>query len=95
MHSAQALHGSCVPWLGIEVVQAIPYDFDAYQAATEQLYRVLWESADVVQAVSVDEAYVCVHFGADCADEVRARWSRLLCARVHGRAENARADSGF
>jgi DNA repair protein REV1 len=40
----------------------IPYEFDKYDAASKELYRVLLNHADYVQAVSCDEAYVDITY---------------------------------
>jgi hypothetical protein len=38
----------------------IPYEFSKYNACSKQIYRILIEKADYVQAVSCDEAYIDV-----------------------------------
>ncbi|KAI9091170.1 hypothetical protein DFS34DRAFT_636103 [Phlyctochytrium arcticum] len=39
-------------------VQVIPYEFDKYDQCTKAMYAILLRSADEVQAVSCDEAYL-------------------------------------
>lgn len=38
----------------------VPYEFERYQAVSEQVYRILLRHSSMVQALSCDEAYVDV-----------------------------------
>lgn len=36
----------------------MPYDFEAYEKTSEQIYKIFLKFAETVEAVSVDEAYL-------------------------------------
>lgn len=40
----------------------LPYEFDKYDACSKELYRILLENCDFVQAVSCDEVYIDVSY---------------------------------
>lgn len=46
----------------------LPYDFEAYQTISQELYKVLAKYADVLQAVSCDEAFIAVSVPEDQVD---------------------------
>ena len=52
--------------------QVLPYDFDAYQNASERLYEILMRGCPTVEPVSCDEAFLDVTGLRGVADAVTA-----------------------
>lgn len=73
----------------------IPYDFDAYDACSRELYRTLLDSADYVQSVSCDEAFIDVTYTVQrrLMEQTGARSVQELVRRFE--AEPALADMFF
>lgn len=69
-----------------------PYDFDAYRRTCETVYRLFFEHADIVEGVSIDEAYLLIH--ARNEDEAKARAARLR-AEIRERTGGCTASAGI
>uniref|UniRef100_A0A1I8F2Y3 UmuC domain-containing protein n=1 Tax=Macrostomum lignano TaxID=282301 RepID=A0A1I8F2Y3_9PLAT len=65
---------------------AVPYEFEAYEAASSQLYRLLGEFTHSLQAVSCDELFV------DCGELLRETRSVACPAGLSGAQGGAGAD---
>jgi len=64
----------------------IPYDFAAYKEACERLYRILFTEADVVEGVSIDEAYLLLQHCENVtqAEAMAARIRQRIVTEIEG-----------
>ena len=56
---------------------ALKYDFEAYEKVSEQIYRIFYSSAPVVQPVSIDEAYLEL-----MPDKDGLAFAKYVCDRI-------------
>ncbi|XP_063679934.1 DNA repair protein REV1-like isoform X1 [Bolinopsis microptera] len=63
---------------------AVPYEFDAYHKASNELYRILVEKTPYVEVVSCDEAFVDIVELVDVTDEAAIKgWVQELRTEIH------------
>lgn len=64
----------------------VPYDFAAYKAACEVLYRIFFAEADLVEGVSIDEAYLLLQHCSEVerAEEIASRIRQRILQEIEG-----------